>query len=70
MGKRRLVVPIHVPGAIGRGYRAGGNLAPDRAVGTIPFERYLEEQLAAGTRPYSDAIRSYLRFPRTRRAAR
>ncbi|EUA50789.1 hypothetical protein I552_1729 [Mycobacterium xenopi 3993] len=33
-------------------------------MGTIPFERYLDEQLAAGTWPYSDAIRSYLRLPR------
>jgi uncharacterized protein YbjT (DUF2867 family) len=68
VGKRRPVVAIRVPGRIGRGYRAGGNLAPDRAVGAIPFEGYLEEQLAAGTLPYRDAIRSYLRLPRPRRA--
>ena len=67
VGKHRPVVPVHVPGRIGRGYRAGGNLAPDRAVGAVPFERYLEEQLAAGTRPYGDAVRSYLRLPRRNR---
>jgi uncharacterized protein YbjT (DUF2867 family) len=64
VGRRRPVLPVALPGRIARGYRAGANLAPDRAVGTIPFDRYLEEQLAAGTVPYADAIRSYLRFPR------
>jgi uncharacterized protein YbjT (DUF2867 family) len=67
VGKRRPVVPVALPGRIARGYRAGANLAPDRAVGTIPFDRYLEEQLAAGTMPYGDAIRSYLKFPRFKR---
>jgi uncharacterized protein YbjT (DUF2867 family) len=64
VGKHRVVVSVPLPGRIARGYRAGGNLAPDRAVGTIPFERYLDEQLAAGTVPYGDAIRAYLRLPR------
>jgi uncharacterized protein YbjT (DUF2867 family) len=64
VGKRRPVVSIPLPGRIARGYRAGGNLVPDRAVGTIPFQRYLDEQLAAGTVPYRDAIKSYFKFPR------
>jgi hypothetical protein len=34
---------------------------PDRAIGTIPFEQYFAEQLAAGTLPYDDAIRDYTR---------
>ena len=63
VGKHRSVVPVALPGRLARGYRAGANLAPDRAVGTIPFDRYLEEQLAAGTVPYGDAIRSYLKVP-------
>jgi uncharacterized protein YbjT (DUF2867 family) len=63
MGKRRPIVPVTLPGRVARGYRAGGNLAPDRAVGTVTFDRYLEEQLAAGTVPYAGALRSYLRFP-------
>ena len=67
VGKHRPVVPVALPGRIARGYRAGANLAPDRAVGTIPFDLYLEEQLAAGTVPYGDAIRSYLKFPRFKR---
>ncbi|MGH3633235.1 MAG: SDR family oxidoreductase [Mycobacterium sp.] len=64
VGKRRPVVSVPLPGAVARGYRAGGNLTPDHAVGTIPFERYLDEQLAAGTLPYGDAIRAHLRWRR------
>lgn len=59
--KRRPVMSVPLPGRIARGYRAGANLTPEHAVGTIPFERYLDEQLAAGTLPYRDAIRAYLR---------
>ncbi|MEH6375341.1 NAD(P)H-binding protein [Streptomyces sp. KLMMK] len=47
MGLRRRVVPLRLPGRIARALRAGGNLAPDRAVGKVPFEQYL----AARTRP-------------------
>ena len=64
MGKRRPIVPVRVPGRVADGYRAGANLAPDRAVGTITFDRYLEEQLAAGTVPYGGVLRSHLRLPR------
>jgi hypothetical protein len=45
-------------------YRAGGNLAPEHACGTVTFEQYLAEQLAAGLAPYSDAIHDYLRLRR------
>ncbi|MGH3785612.1 MAG: SDR family oxidoreductase [Pseudonocardiaceae bacterium] len=61
--KRRLTAPIPLPGRVCRAYRAGGHLAPERAVGTISFEQYLGEQLAAGTLPYDDAIRDYTRRP-------
>ncbi len=67
VGKRRPVVAAALPGRIARGLRSGANLAPARAVGTITFDRYLAEQLAAGTAPYADAIRSYLKFPSFKR---
>ena len=67
VGKRRRIVPVAVPGRIARGFRDGANLAPDRAAGTITFDRYLEEQSAAGTKPYGDLFRSYLKFPRFKR---
>jgi uncharacterized protein YbjT (DUF2867 family) len=64
-GKRRAIVPIRLPGKAFRAFRAGGHLAPEHAAGTITFEQYLGEQLAAGQLPYRDAIRAYLpRRPR------
>ena len=61
VGKRRPVVPIRMPGKVFGGIRAGGLLAPEHAAGTITFEQYLRQQLAAGQLPYRDAIRDYLR---------
>jgi uncharacterized protein YbjT (DUF2867 family) len=61
VGKRRPIVPIWLPGKVFRAYRAGGHLAPEHAGGTITFEEYLAEQLAAGHVPYRDAIDDYLR---------
>ncbi|MFF4528578.1 SDR family oxidoreductase [Streptomyces sp. NPDC001407] len=40
-GLRKRVVPVRLPGKIIRNLRAGGNLAPDRAVGTATFEEFL-----------------------------
>ncbi|MFC3891002.1 SDR family oxidoreductase [Lentzea rhizosphaerae] len=40
-GKTRGLLPLKVPGATYRAYRAGGNLTPDRAVGKRTFEDYL-----------------------------
>ncbi|MFF2547512.1 SDR family oxidoreductase [Kitasatospora sp. NPDC058063] len=43
-GRRRLLLTLRVPGAAGRGFRAGGNLTPDRAVGRGTFEEALERR--------------------------
>jgi uncharacterized protein YbjT (DUF2867 family) len=65
VGRRRLIVPIRLPGKIFGGIRAGGLLAPEHADGTITFEQYLRQQVGAGQLPYRDAIRAYLpRRPR------
>lgn len=69
VGRRRPVVPIRLPGKVFRGFRAGGNLAPECAAGTITFEQYLREQVSAGRLPYGDALRDYLRR-RPRKASR
>jgi uncharacterized protein YbjT (DUF2867 family) len=42
-GGRRPVVQLPVPGRIAAGYRAGANLAPDNAVGSINFAEFLAE---------------------------
>ncbi|WP_093798959.1 SDR family oxidoreductase [Streptomyces sp. Wb2n-11] len=47
-GRRRRLVPVRLPGKAFRAYRAGGHLAPDRAVGTVTFEEYLERRAKAG----------------------
>lgn len=57
--KRRPILAVPLPGRVCRAYRAGGHLVPERAVGTIPFDQYVGEQVAAGTLPYDDAIRAY-----------
>lgn len=44
VGRRRPVWPVPLPGAIARGYRQGGHLAPEGAVVGRTFEDYLIEQ--------------------------
>jgi uncharacterized protein YbjT (DUF2867 family) len=60
VGKRRLIVPIGLPGKVFGAVRAGALTAPQHAAGTITFERYLREQVNAGQLPYRDAIHAYL----------
>jgi hypothetical protein len=50
VGKHRALVPVWIPGQAARAFRAGANLAPDRAVG----RRTWEDFLAARLRPPSD----------------
>jgi uncharacterized protein YbjT (DUF2867 family) len=65
VGKRRLIVPIRLPGKLFSGVRAGGLTAPEHADGTITFEQYLRQQVGAGQVPYRGAISAYLpRRPR------
>lgn len=59
-GKRRPIVPVRLPGQAARAYRAGGNLAPDRAVGRRTWEDFLAAELCQPSRRP--------RRPRTRRA--
>ena len=40
-GKRRLILPIWLPGNAARVFRAGANLAPERAVGRRTWEDFL-----------------------------
>jgi uncharacterized protein YbjT (DUF2867 family) len=42
--RRRSILPIRLPGRTFRAFRAGGNLTPDHAIGTITFEQYLAER--------------------------
>jgi uncharacterized protein YbjT (DUF2867 family) len=46
-GKRRVMVPVPVPGRAARAVRAGANLAPERAVGRRTWEDFLAERVAS-----------------------
>lgn len=51
-GRRRLVLPIRLPGKAFLGYRQGGHLTPDHAVGTITFDDYLAQHSARTSLSY------------------
>jgi uncharacterized protein YbjT (DUF2867 family) len=46
-GKRRPILPVRLPGKANRAYRAGANLAPDRAVGRRTWEDFLAERVSS-----------------------
>ena len=43
--RHRLILPVRLPGKAYRAFRAGANLAPDRAVGSRTWEDFLAEVL-------------------------
>jgi uncharacterized protein YbjT (DUF2867 family) len=43
--RRRLIVPVRLPGKAAREFRAGANLAPEQAVGHRSWEEFLAERL-------------------------
>lgn len=43
--KHRALVPLRLPGKGARAFRAGGNLAPDRAVGRRTWEDFLAAEV-------------------------
>jgi uncharacterized protein YbjT (DUF2867 family) len=44
-GRPRPVLPVHLPGAVFAGYRQGGHLAPDHAVGRRTWEQFLTDHV-------------------------
>jgi uncharacterized protein YbjT (DUF2867 family) len=47
-GKHRALVPLRLPGRAARAFRAGANLAPDRAVGRRTWEEFLSAAQHSG----------------------
>jgi uncharacterized protein YbjT (DUF2867 family) len=47
-GRRRLLMPVKLPGKAARAFRDGANLAPDRAVGQRTWDEFLAERLGSG----------------------
>jgi uncharacterized protein YbjT (DUF2867 family) len=50
IGRRRLVVPVRIPGAAAKAQRAGANLTPDHARGKRTWEEFLAEVEASRDR--------------------
>jgi uncharacterized protein YbjT (DUF2867 family) len=46
-GKHRMMVPVWIPGKAARAFRAGANLAPERAVGHRTWEDFLAERVSS-----------------------
>lgn len=44
--RRRLIMPVRLPGKAARAFRDGANLAPERAVGVRTWEEFLADRLA------------------------
>jgi uncharacterized protein YbjT (DUF2867 family) len=44
--RRRLIVPVWLPGKAARAFRAGANLAPEQAVGHRTWEEFLAERVS------------------------
>jgi uncharacterized protein YbjT (DUF2867 family) len=63
-GKRRPILPVRLPGKANRAYRAGANLAPDRAVGRRTWEEFLAERVSPGTRSSGGHAGQSLTSPR------
>jgi uncharacterized protein YbjT (DUF2867 family) len=58
-GKHRPILPVRLPGKAARAFRAGANLAPDRAVGRRTWEDFLAEELGPSLRrPTATTTRS------------
>lgn len=55
--RRRILVPVRLPGKVFGGFRAGANLAPEQARGEITFERYLAEHPAPKRTSYRVGVR-------------
>jgi uncharacterized protein YbjT (DUF2867 family) len=45
-GKRRLLIPVRLPGQAARAFRSGANLAPDQAIGRRTWEDFLVTSVA------------------------
>jgi uncharacterized protein YbjT (DUF2867 family) len=47
--KHRLIVPLRLPGKGAHAYRAGANLAPERAVGRRTWEEFLADRVSSSS---------------------
>ena len=57
-GRRRAVLPLTLPGKAFAGYRRGGHLARDNAVGRITFDQFLAERFPSDQADQADRVDS------------
>jgi hypothetical protein len=50
--RRRLLLPLGLPGKAAGALRAGANLAPEHAVGTRTWEQFLADRLSQSEQPH------------------
>ena len=55
VGKRRMMVPVWIPGNAARAIRTGANLAPNRAAGCRTWEDFLAERVSSPSDTHSGA---------------
>lgn len=53
--QRKLSIPVWLPGKAARAFRAGANLAPERAVGRRTWEEFLADHFSASSDPRTDS---------------
>lgn len=63
-GRRRLIVPVWLPGKAARAFRAGANLAPERAVGRRTWEAFLADHVSMTAHPAACQPGAQERAPR------
>ena len=44
--RRRLIMPVWLPGKAARAFRAGANLAPEQAVGHRTWEEFVADRVS------------------------
>jgi uncharacterized protein YbjT (DUF2867 family) len=55
-GKHRPILPVRLPGTAARAFRAGANLAPERAVGHRTWEDFLAERVRSPSPSMSSQV--------------
>jgi uncharacterized protein YbjT (DUF2867 family) len=62
-GGRRPILPVWLPGRANRAFRAGANLAPDRAVGHRTWEDFLADRVSSPSHGESSSLPRGAGFP-------
>jgi hypothetical protein len=56
-GRRRLLLPVPLPGSLGRAFREGANLCPDQGSAGVTWREYLASGTGVAAQRQQAAIR-------------